>query len=116
MFGFLRDMYKNTMTDNRVKTAKDPNIQRMLDYMYDTYGASIEAFFFDGKLSYHVCCGGKDTFDLLFQHGLFEGSSIRIPGMGSWFDSKVEAFQALLWLYDFLEEKRTDRHLDDIYF
>ena len=106
--GLLNDIFG----DHRVLTAKDPDIQRTIDYMLKTYDAFIEEFRDRGCTTYFVRCCGKDTFDLLYRNGLLHNGNVCIPDMGVVFQSKVEAFDGLLWLRDYLDGHRACRALD----
>ena len=106
-------LFKQIFGDNRVLTAKDPDIQRTIDYMLRTYDAFIEEFADRHRTVYFVRCCGKGTFDVLYRNGLLDGGNVCVPGLGRVFESKVAAFEGLLWLRDFLDGLRADRALDD---
>ena len=50
--GILKDLFG----DNRVTTAKNPEIQEMMDYMYGTYGAFVEELRAYGSSNYVILC------------------------------------------------------------
>ena len=105
-------LFKQIFGDNRVLTAKDPDVQRTIDYMLRTYDAFIEEFPDRGRTTYFVRCCGKDTFDVLNRNGLLYRGNVCIPEMGVVFQTKVAAFEGLLWLRDFLDDYRADQALD----
>lgn len=106
-------LFKQIFGDNRVLTAKDPDVQRVITYMNETYEAYIQEYSDRRRTVYYVRCGSKKLFDVLYRKGLLDGGSIRIPGMGKVFESKVAAFEGLLWLRDYLDELTSNRALDD---
>ena len=108
--------FKNAFGDNRVLTAKDPKVQKMLTYMDKKYSASIIEYTERKGNWYVLQCGSKKYFDFLYHHGLLNGGSIKIPGRGSIFYSKTEAYEGLVWLYDLLEEQESNSAKDSAWF
>ena len=110
--GFL----KNAFGDNRVLTAKDPEVQKMLTYMDKKYSANIIEYTERKGNWYVLRCGSKKYFDFLYHHGFFNGGSIKIPGRGTIFHSKSEAYEGLMWLYSLLEEQENNSTKDSAWF
>lgn len=111
--GFL----KNAFGDNRVRTAKDPEVQKMLTYMDKKYSANIIEYTERDGNRYVLRCGSKKYFDYLYHHGLFNnGGSICIPNRGSIFYSKSEAYEGLVWLYRLLEKQENNSINDSRWF
>lgn len=108
--------FKNAFGDNRVLTAKDPEVQAMLTYMEKKYSAHINEYTERKGKWYVLECGSKKHFDFLFHHGFFKGGSVYVPGRGSTFYSKTEAYEGLLWLYGLLEEQENNRATDSAWF
>ncbi|MCR4610783.1 MAG: hypothetical protein K5644_02680 [Lachnospiraceae bacterium] len=106
--GFLKDVFG----DNRVLTAKDPEIQNMLTYMYKKYSAYIEESTERNGNWYVLRCGSKKYFKFLYYNGFLDGGIIRIPNRGSIFHSKTEAYEGLVWLYRLLEEQENNHAKD----
>ena len=111
--GILKDLFG----DNRVTTAKNPEIQEMMDYMYGTYGAFIEELRAYGSSNYVIRCTGKKYSDLLFKRGMYHNANVVVPvGNGELFDTKLEAYEGLVWLYNFFEEKEENKRKDEEWF
>lgn len=99
--GFL----KNTFGDNRVRTTKDPEVQKMLTYMDRKYSANIIEYTEKDGNRYVLRCGSKKHFNFLYHNGFLNNGSIYIPNRGSIFYSKSEAYEGLVWLYRLLEKQ-----------
>lgn len=110
--GFL----KNAFGDNRVLTAKNPEVQKMLTYMDRKYSASIIEYTERKGNWYVLRCGSKKYFDFLYHNGFLDGGSIHIPNKGSIFYSKTEAYEGLMWLYRLLEEQESNSAKDTEWF
>lgn len=108
--------FKNAFGDNRVLTAKDPEVQKMLTYMDKKYSASIIEYTERKGNWYVLRCGSRKYFDFLYHNGFLNSGSINIPGSGTIFYSKTEAYEGLLWLYSLLEEQENNRAKDSAYF
>ena len=108
--------FKNAFGDNRVLTAKDPEVQKMLTYMDKRYSASIIEYTERKGKWYVLRCGSKKHFDFLYHNGFLNGGSINIPGRGTIFHSKLEAYEGLMWLYNLLEGQEINRAKDSAWF
>ncbi len=107
--GFL----KNAFGDNRVLSAKDPEIQKILTYMDRKYQASINEYTERNGNWYVLRCASKKYFEFLYFNGYLRDGMIEVPGKGSVFYSKVEAYDGLVWLYNLLEGQEKDKKLDE---
>ena len=112
VMGFL----KNVFGDNRVLTAKNPEIQEMLLYMDKKYNANIIEYNERGKSSYFLQCRGKKYFDFLYSRGYLVNGHIEMPGKAIAFNSKVEAYEGLIWLYNLLEGQERNKKYDEEWF
>ncbi len=105
--------FQNAFGDNRVLTAKNPDVQKMLTYMENTYQAHIVEYKERSGNWYCVQCQSKKYFSFLYCNGLISSGTINVPGTNGTFNSKTEAYQGLLWLYDLLEGKERGKRLDE---
>ena len=111
--GFL----KNAFGDNRVLTAKNLEVQKMLTYMDSKYEANIIEYTERKGNWYVLHCRSRKHFDFLFHNGYFsDGGSVYVPGRGSVFYSKTEAYNGLLWLHDLLEKQEKNSATDKEWF
>ena len=106
--GFL----KNVFGDNRVLTAKNSEVQKMLTYMDRKYNASIIEHIERKRSWYVLRCGSRKYFDFLYHNGLLNGGCIRVPNKGTIFYTKTEAYEGLVWLYRLLEEQESNNAKD----
>lgn len=107
--GFL----KNAFGDNRVLTAKDPKVREMLVYMDEKYNANIIEYKERKGNFYVLRCGSKKYFDLLYHNGILRDGAVVVPGRDTIYDSKVEAYEGLLWLCNFLEGHEENIRIDN---
>ena len=84
----------------------------MLTYMERTYGAHMEEMRSGGTARYILRCGSKKYFNFLYRNGYLQDGFICVPGMGVIFETKMEAYDGLLWLYNLLEEQENNRRLE----
>lgn len=108
--------FSNAFGDNRVLTAKNPEIQDMLIYMDQKYSANIIEYKERKGNWYMLCCGSKKYFDFLYHNGYLVDGHIEVPGMRPVFDSKIEAYEGLVWLYNLLEEQERNKQRDSEWF
>ena len=107
--GFIKYM----MGQTKILEAKDPEIQKMLTYMYEKYDAYIEDMSDRKNNAYYICCRSKKYFNYLYSHGYLNNGFVQIPGQRPYFDSIVDAYaDGLLWLYNLFkgieENKKKD--------
>lgn len=107
--GFFKYMFG----DSRVLTAKDPTVQRELNYMYKKYEAFIEEFPASRRETvYFVRCSSRRLFDVLYRNGLLLDGHIQIPGDPIGYNTKSEAFDGLMWLRGYLDDFEARRDID----
>lgn len=116
--GFLRDLFSDvTGGDTRVLSAKNPEIQEVLTYMNNQYGAYIESMTYNGEKNYYLRCTDKHLFNLLYENGLYNSAGhVVVPGKRGIYRSKTEAYEDLVWLYNFLEEHFANQRRDEEWF
>ena len=110
--GFINFMMGKT----KILESKDPEIQKMLTYMYEKYDAYIDDMSNRKSNAYFICCGSKKYFNYLYSHGYLADGYVQVPGQRPCFDTIVDAYaNGLLWLYNLLEgieeDKKTDAEL-----
>ena len=107
-------LFKDIFGDNRVLTATDPDVQEMLTYMNNKYSAYIDEHRERRGNVYFLYCSKPKYSELLRHAGLYHPNSgfLDIPGLGYMFHSKSEAYEGLLWLYNYLEKQENYADMD----
>lgn len=111
--GFLKYMIGQT----KILESKNPEIQKILTYMYDNYDAYIDDMSDKKNNSYCIRCTSKKYFNYLYTHGYLYNGTIQVPGQPRYFDSIVDAYaDGLLWLYNLFQELEENKKKDAEWF